>query len=423
MATRIPINKDSYNFEERQKKIWEDMERDMERRRREWEEEIDKMRKEFFHLHPQNSEFGLDRPSSRLTANSTPYLTEKEDGKPLIEKDDQGNPVFKVQFNMKGYKPEEVNVKMDSTKIMVCAKHEEKGSGSTVSREYNREVNIPCDVNPLSLQCSLNPDGALVIHAPIPAPTYNAVKDSSALCSTPPGRLLGHQTSSSTPPGRSISHQTSSSLPVCDPITSFQQSSSLQHQQHTAPISKPSYSASSSIKPYYTTSSVFEENSSHPDHIVPSFKPPPDLSRLDKLDSPPPRISSHLNTLPSSNLQSSIFSRSSPFSTISSSFPSGSVFPEPASQVQLSTPIVTSHDGNFQLTLAINEFKPEELTVKTQDGKILICARREVMTGNRAQTIEMTREHSLPDNVDPLTVKAFFTETNNLIIEAPFLKG
>ncbi|KAH9518837.1 hypothetical protein Btru_006374, partial [Bulinus truncatus] len=365
----------------------------------EWEDEIDKMRKEFFLLHPQNSDFSLERPSSKIT--SSQYTNDKDDGKPVIEKDEKGNPVFQVQFNMKGYQPEEVNVKMDSTKIMVSAKHEEKGTGSTVSREYNREVNIPCDVNPLSLQCSLNPDGTLVIHAPLPVPTYNAIKDSSGISSPP----SGHTKSVS-------SHLTSSTSNV--PLSATPPSSCFQPQQKQA---MPSNKTSS----YTAGSSVFEENASHPDHVVPSFKPPPDLSKLD-LESPPRISSHHHNSLPASNLQSSIFSRPSPFSSLNSNFTTPA-FSDSSSQVQLNTPIVTSHDGNFQLTLAINDFKPEELTVKTQDGKIIICARREVSTGNRAQTVEMTREHSLPDNVDPFTVKAFFTETNNLIVEAPFLKG
>lgn len=428
MTTRIPINKDNYNFEDRQKKIWEDMERDMERRRRdplsawshpgrEWEDEIDKMRREFFNLRPENSEFGLEGSgtTSRLPARISGRINESDDGKAIIEKDEKGQPVFKVRFNMQEYKPEEVNVKMDSTKIMVSARHEEKGGGSSVSREYSREVNIPRDVDPLSLQCTLNPEGYLVVHAPLPAPNYNAIKDSSSASSLSPGVIKSSST-----------YQTSSSVSSKPQATALSGTSSPAFPQQQSRLIQHHISSSSKPPPTFAPPPAFnhEEVLGHPDHVIPSFKPPPDLSKLDMLDSLPSRLTAHqLHSAPPSHLQNSTFSKPPPFSSLSSTFPSGPIFPESSSQAQLSTPVVTSHDGKFQLTMPIDEFRPEELTVKTQDGKVIICARREVTTGNRAQTMEMTREHSLPDNVDPLTVKAFFTDTNNLIVEAPFLRS
>jgi len=36
----VPIRQDSQSFEERQKRIWEDMHERMERRRREWDDEV-----------------------------------------------------------------------------------------------------------------------------------------------------------------------------------------------------------------------------------------------------------------------------------------------------------------------------------------------------------------------------------------------
>ncbi|XP_059142398.1 uncharacterized protein LOC131930040 isoform X2 [Physella acuta] len=420
MATRIPINKDNYNFDDRQKKIWEDMERDMERRRREWEDEIDKMRKEFFHLRPESSDFGLEGTGSpvRLPGQISSRVTDTDDGKAVIEKDDNGQPVFRVRFNMKEYKPEEVNVKMDSTKIMVSARHEEKGSGSTVSREYSREVQIPRDVDPLALQCTLNPDGYLVVHAPLPAPNYSAIKDTSRDSNASPNVMKStssYQTSST------VSSKPQSTI-ITDVPAGFTQElpqtrGHLSSQLNTQPRNKP--------PPTFTPPSMFkhEELLSHPDHVTPSFKPPPDLSKLDMLENNQPRLINHpLHSVPPSHLSNSTFSKP-PFNTLSSTFPSGSLFSEPSSQAQLSAPVVTSHDGKFQLTMPIDEFRPEELTVKTQDCKVIICAKREVSTGNRAQTMEMTREHSLPDNVDPLTVKAFFTDTNNLIVEAPFIRS
>ncbi|GFN98625.1 alpha-crystallin b chain [Plakobranchus ocellatus] len=465
MATRIPITKD-YNFDDRQKKVWEDMERDMERRRREpmswW---------------PQADRF--------------------------------------VRFNMKDYSPEEVNVKMDSSKIMVSARHEEKSEGSSVSREYSREVNIPRDVDPLALQCTLNPDGYLVVHAPLPVPGYPAVKDgsgslttsknpantstvvssSSSFYNSPSGGMnkmsSSYQSSSSSTTSSSSKPQlqTHSSMPTYyqqRPQHSQQDQVKTQviSQQQTAPSAQHgsnNISANSSTKQpaaSYATSrseSVREEMMNHPDHVVPSFKPPPDLSKLGFADSSTTSSSSHqMRSSPtpaalrqthpqpppssspsaaashyqhnSSSAASTFhnppnfpappsfgtsplvppppFTAPPPFSSLSSTFPTGPLFPDSTAQVnQLSTPQITSHDGKFQLTMPIEDFKPEELTVKTQDGKVVICASRQVQDGNRSQSSEMSREHSLPANVDPLTVKAFFTDTGNLIVEAPFINA
>ncbi|GFS00357.1 alpha-crystallin B chain [Elysia marginata] len=549
MATRIPITKD-YNFDDRQKKVWEDMERDMERRRREWEDEIDRMRKDFFTMRPDPPDFGraLDSTGtlSRLPARLSGRVQEEDDGKAIIEKDEHGQPMFKVRFNMKDYNPEEVNVKMDSSKIMVSARHEEKSEGSTVSREYSREVNIPRDVDPLALQCTLNPDGFLVVHAPLPVPGYPAVKDaagssvhqspirpdnastvvssSSSFYSSPSGGLnkmsSSYQTSSTSSSSSTSGRpqlQPQSSLPAYfhhSPQPQLHHPQQQQHQikthlinqQHAPPMSQHGNnnismhsnstsshsSAGGSVKPQSLAStrseSMREEMMGHPDHVVPAYKPPPDLSKLDIIDSASTSSSSHQmrsspippalrqaqpprSASPASSSAAShhhhqqqqqqqqqqqhnassaaatfhnpsstfpnpppfgttplipppVFSAPPPFGTLSSAFPTGPLFPDSTTQVnQLSTPQVTSHDGKFQLTMPIEDFKPEELTVKTQDGKVVICASREIKDGNRSQSSEMSREHSLPSNVDPLTVKAFFTDTGNLIVEAPFIRS
>jgi hypothetical protein len=77
------------------------------------------------------------------------------DAKSVIEKDQNGRPVFRARFNVKDYQPEEVNVKMDGDRIIVHAEHQEKDGTKSVSREFSREVNIPREVDPLLLQCTI----------------------------------------------------------------------------------------------------------------------------------------------------------------------------------------------------------------------------------------------------------------------------
>ncbi|PVD33207.1 hypothetical protein C0Q70_04458 [Pomacea canaliculata] len=80
-------------------------------------------------------------------------------------------------------------------------------------------------------------------------------------------------------------------------------------------------------------------------------------------------------------------------------------------------------DGRFKLEVEIEDFRPEELTVKTQDQRVVVCARREEKSGNRTSCRELSREYTLPDTVDPLTIKAFFTDGGKLIVEAPYKDG
>ncbi|KAK3101907.1 hypothetical protein FSP39_007248 [Pinctada imbricata] len=172
MAHRIPIHQDDLSFEERQNKVWEDMEKDMERRRQEWEDEIERMRSDFFQLKP-NSNGKLDALTDKISVKDT-----MDDTKTVIEKDHNGRPVFRARFNVHEYKPEEVNVKMDADKLIVYAKHEEKDGHKSVSREFSREVNIPKEVDPMALQCTISKDGILTAEAPMPVPGYQQITDS-----------------------------------------------------------------------------------------------------------------------------------------------------------------------------------------------------------------------------------------------------
>ena len=89
----------------------------MERRRRDWEHEIEKMRKEFFVLRPEGegrggglggtgmgSSFPLGLgervgPRSRLleTTTSSSSSSAADESRGVVVKDDKGNPVFKVR--------------------------------------------------------------------------------------------------------------------------------------------------------------------------------------------------------------------------------------------------------------------------------------------------------------------------------------
>lgn len=166
----MPIRQDSQTFEERQKDIWSDMHERMERRRKEWEDEVERMRTDFFKLKPEEKRRG-----------SVENLLETRPLKNMFYDDQngKGGKRFHVSFDVDQFKPEEISVRTHEQKLLVHAKHEDNDEGSKVSREFSREVDIPQNVDPHNLQCTLSHDGVLTVDAPVPAPMYDRIRQTS----------------------------------------------------------------------------------------------------------------------------------------------------------------------------------------------------------------------------------------------------
>lgn len=354
MAQRIPIFKDDLSFAERQGRIWGDMERDLERRRREWEDEIERMRKDFFTLKPDDND-RLESISDKFKMGDSL----KDEARGVVEKDEHGQPVFRVRFNVATYKPEEVSVKIDTNKLIVHAKHEEKSDNKSVSREYSREVDLPRDIDAMALQCSISTDGVLTVEAPMPTPQYAAVRDGSGSRTPPREQII--QTSTSSSVASTARHTPPPQVPL------QQQQQSLQNQQ------QQQQKHSSTFTTFLSGSAGKQPMTSHAMPSPPQMPPPPP-------------------SIPSQTTNSS-------FSTIQES------------------------DRKFKVDVDIEDFSPEELSVKTVDRKLVISAKREEKLGNRTSTKELNREIYLPDTVDPYSVKAFFSDAGKLVVEAPYIRS
>lgn len=365
MTHRLPIFKDDLSFKERQSKIWGDMERDLERRRREWEDEIERMRKDFFTLKPDEGR--LEKLSDKFKMGDNLI----DDARGVIEKDQNGLPVFRCRFNVQSYSPEEVNVKMDTNKVIVNARHEEKSDNKSVSREYSREVDIPRDVDPMTVQCSISTDGVLTVEAPMPTPQYSAIKDAGRP-QQPRIENVIHSSSSS-----SVSSARNTPPPQV-PI-----------QQPPPPPGPPPPGPPPTTQPLHSSTFTTFLSGAPPKGQVHGQGPPPQQVVGSSTTSP---------TLQTS-MKSTVTDSGSSFSTMQDS------------------------DRKFKVDVDIEDFGPEELTVKTVDRKLCITARREEKIGNRTSTKELNREIHLPDTIDPYAVKAFFSDTGKLIIEAPYVRS
>ncbi|WAR30768.1 HSPB2-like protein [Mya arenaria] len=67
-----------------------------------------------------------------------------------------GSRKFQLQFDMRQFKPEEIQVRTAGNQLTVSAKHDEKDPNKSMFREYNRSYVLPKDVHPERLSSKLN---------------------------------------------------------------------------------------------------------------------------------------------------------------------------------------------------------------------------------------------------------------------------
>ncbi|XP_074660274.1 major egg antigen-like [Tubulanus polymorphus] len=160
----IPIHKDELSFEERQRRLWQDMDTRIEQRRMEWESEIERMRTEFFSLKP------LDMGTRMGAIERTDNL------QTAFEQGQDGTPRFKIRFDVQQFNTDEIKVQTFERRLIVKAKHTETRGNTTVSREFSRQVDLPGSVDVQSLQASVSKDGILVVEAPVQTPQYQQIQ-------------------------------------------------------------------------------------------------------------------------------------------------------------------------------------------------------------------------------------------------------
>lgn len=168
--TTVPVLKDNCNYVDRQRNIWNEMNQRMEMRRKEWDDDVLKLKQDFFRLKPE------DFASASGVSGLNDTLLEKMDLQNMFYNTKDGSKIFKVSFDVSQFVPEEINVKTQDNKLMVQAKHEEKADGGkVVSREFSRQVDIPSNVDPFSMHSVLSKDGILQVEAPVLSPTSESV--------------------------------------------------------------------------------------------------------------------------------------------------------------------------------------------------------------------------------------------------------
>ncbi|MBN3275731.1 HSPB8 protein, partial [Polyodon spathula] len=86
---------------------------------------------------------------------------------------------WKVCVNVHNFKPEELTVKTKDGFVEVSGMHEEKQEeGGIVSKNFTKKIQIPGDVDPVTVFASLSPEGVLIIEAHQTPPYYLFGNDS-----------------------------------------------------------------------------------------------------------------------------------------------------------------------------------------------------------------------------------------------------
>lgn len=107
------------------------------------------------------SDFFQQKPTD--VQNASDRLVEKMDVSNMFYDAADGTKVFRVCFDVGQFSPEEIEVKTQDQRLTVHAVHYQKDDDRTVRREFNRQIDIPQNVDPKSLHSTLNKNGVLQV--------------------------------------------------------------------------------------------------------------------------------------------------------------------------------------------------------------------------------------------------------------------
>lgn len=115
-----------------------------------------------------------DSPSNAQAMRSTPSSYSNYQPGPITKEED-GSKLFKISVDIgKEFLPEDLNIKTVDKKLIVHARHEEKGPGRSSCREFSREFDLPENVDPNLVTASMTDDGRLLLEAPISSYTHGS---------------------------------------------------------------------------------------------------------------------------------------------------------------------------------------------------------------------------------------------------------
>jgi len=128
-------------------------------------------------LNRMESQFQGGAGEGCLPGNNLISLLDRNSIAPRIV-DQNGQKAVQYNFDIKGFRPEDVHIKTTNGRnLVVSAKHEDKGEDHHAIREFKRSVTLPEGMQLEGMKSRVNPNGVLTISAPYSPPAIEQKKD------------------------------------------------------------------------------------------------------------------------------------------------------------------------------------------------------------------------------------------------------
>lgn len=174
------------------------MESELERRRKDWEKEVERMQHDFFNLKTTPGgtttttttstpvaavaavaadEDEYDNVSRNVSVKVASPVRSPSTGVGLVEVTNSltnfvdmpdGSRVYRLRYDVSEFDPNDVKVRAEGRKLFLSAWQEvDHGNGHKSTKQFNRQIDIPDKVDPDHLVATVNMDGYLNIEAPV----------------------------------------------------------------------------------------------------------------------------------------------------------------------------------------------------------------------------------------------------------------
>jgi len=392
---------------------------------------------------------------------------------------------FMVEFNVQDYAPEDLNIKTEGDVLIVLAKQESKTKGgkSLVSKQFEQRFSLPSGVNPEKISSKLSKDGILTVTAPREAVSISAFKKNEAIENKTKhngGQVIKTKQSTEGLPEPQMKYEKdkieiSIDVKEYNPrdldvkvegnsivITAKEEiqepggtRTRVLEQKFSLPAEVKAEFVKSSLtregmlvitaprgnaSPRQVTTETLEnkmdkvldpnswENERKRETVfddrrrVSAFD---DIRRDSERDER--RIESAFDDLRRDSAfnskQRSIFDNSTSFFNDSTMFDDRSLFAANSEQNGISR--VQYDDDTYKILVNVENYKPEELVIKTVDNTVIVEAKHEEKTsdGHSYATQSFNQSFTLPRGVDPEAVSSGLSKQGVLTISAPLPKS
>ncbi|KAK2165454.1 hypothetical protein LSH36_50g07026 [Paralvinella palmiformis] len=143
------------------------MEGELDRRRVDWEREVEKMQHGFFDMKTSDAASVRDKMADVDVRSRSGEILTVGDSHDLFHELADGSRVYRQKFDLYGFDTDNLMVRAEDGKLTISASKEEQFGGATSLRQFKRTVDIPEVVDPEQISSFLGEDGILTIEAPV----------------------------------------------------------------------------------------------------------------------------------------------------------------------------------------------------------------------------------------------------------------